>query len=137
MDSAYTVSGTVSGKGRNGHGRSENGMLDLDLRIPEEMGGQGGGTNPEALFAVAYAGCFHSALKAMARPDKLDMSDSSVSASVSLVEAGPGHDLAVELTGHMPKLDRETAEQLMAKAHEICPYSKATRGNIEVNLSVE
>lgn len=137
MEALYTAVATATGDGRNGHATSEDGMLDLDLRIPKEMGGAGGATNPEQLFAVGYAACFHSALKLVAGRDKLDVTGTEVSASVSIgaTESG-GFGLAVELDVHAPALDQETAEKLAAAAHEVCPYSNATRGNIDVVLRV-
>ena len=137
MTPTYTPVATATGDGRNGHATSEDGILDLDLRIPKEMGGPGGATNPEQLFAVGYSACFHSALKVVAGREHLDVTGTEVSASVSIGanDAG-GFELAVELDVHAPALDRETAEALVAKAHEVCPYSNATRGNIPVTLRV-
>ena len=137
MEALYTAVATATGDGRNGHATSEDGMLDLDLRVPKEMGGAGGATNPEQLFAVGYSACFHSAMKFVAAADKLDVTGTQVSASVSigLLESG-GFGLAVELDVHAPALDQATAEALVAKAHEVCPYSNATRGNIDVTLRV-
>lgn len=136
MEALYTAVATATGDGRNGHATSEDGMLDLDLRIPKEMGGAGGATNPEQLFAVGYAACFHSALKVVAGRDQLDVTGTEVSASVSIGVVGAGFGLAVELDVHAPALDQATAEQLVAAAHEVCPYSNATRGNIDVTLRV-
>ena len=112
--------------------------LDVELSRPAAMGGDDGpGTNPEQLFAAGYAACFHSALKFVAGQDKLDVTDTEVSASVGIgqIPSG-GFGLAVELDVHAPNLDRATAEALVEKAHQVCPYSNATRGNIEVKLSV-
>ena len=133
----YTAVALATGDGRNGHAVSEDGILDLDLRVPKEMGGPGGATNPEELFAVGYAACFHSAMKFAAMGDKLNVDGSEVSASVSIgtIDNG-GFGLAVELDVHLPNLDKAAAEALVARAHEVCPYSNATRGNIEVTLSV-
>ena len=137
MNVLYTATATATGDGRNGHATSEDGILDLDLQIPKAMGGAGGATNPEQLFAAGYAACFHSALKVVAGRDQLDVSGTEVSASVSIGanDAG-GFQLAVELDVSVPALDRAAAEALVAKAHEVCPYSNATRGNIEVTLTV-
>jgi Ohr subfamily peroxiredoxin len=137
MNVLYTATATATGDGRNGHATSEDGVLDLDLRIPKAMGGAGGATNPEQLFAVGYAACFHSALKVVAGRDQLDVSGSEVSATVGIgaTDAG-GFALAVDLDVSIPTLDRAAAEQLVAKAHEVCPYSNATRGNIDVTLTV-
>ena len=137
MQTLYTAVATATGDGRNGHATSEDGQLDLDLRIPKEMGGAGGATNPEQLFAVGYAACFHSALQMVAGQTKADVTDSEVVADVSIGSNGAGgFGLAVQLEVALPALDRAVAEDLVAKAHEVCPYSNATRGNIEVTLTV-
>ncbi len=137
MDVLYTATAHATGDGRNGHAVSDDGILDLDLRIPKEMGGQGGATNPEQLFAAGYAACFHSALKVVAGRDKLDVSGTEVSASVGIgMLPNGGFGLQVALDVHAPALDQAAAEALVAKAHEVCPYSNATRGNIEVTLTV-
>ncbi len=137
MEVLYTATAHATGDGRNGHAVTDDGILDLDLRIPKEMGGQGGATNPEELFAVGYAACFHSALKAVARPKHQDVNGSVVSASVSIGQIeGGGFGLAVELDVEIPGVDRAVAEELTAAAHQVCPYSNATRGNIEVTLTV-
>ena len=137
MNILYTAVAHATGDGRNGHGRTDDGTLDLDLRIPKEMGGPGGATNPEQLFAVGYAACFHSALKAVARGQHADVTDSEVSATVSIgtLPSG-GFGLAVELDVHIPALDQAAAEALVQQAHQVCPYSNATRGNIDVKLTV-
>src|SRR5829696_4200566 len=137
MDVLYTATAHATGDGRNGHATSEDGILDLDLRIPTEMGGPGGATNPEQLFAAGYSACFHSALKLVAGKDKLDVTGTEVSASVSIgtLDSG-GFGLAVELDVHAPALDADTAQQLVDKAHQVCPYSNATRGNVDVTLRV-
>ncbi len=135
MDALYTVTVTATGDGRNGHTESEDGLLDVDVRVPVSMGGPGGATNPEQLFAAGYSACFHSALKVVA--DGADLSDSAVSATVSIgtLDSG-GFGLAVELDVHAPALDHDTALALVEKAHQVCPYSNATRGNIDVQLRV-
>ena len=137
MDILYTATATATGDGRNGHATSDDGILDVDLRTPKELGGAGGATNPEQLFAAGYAACFHSAIKVVAGREKLDVSGTEVSASVGLgMNAEGGFNIAVELDVHAPALDRAAAEALVAKAHEVCPYSNATRGNVEVTLTV-
>jgi lipoyl-dependent peroxiredoxin len=137
MDILYTAVGHATGDGRNGHVHTDDGHLDLDVRIPKEMGGPGGGTNPEQLFALGYSACFHSAIKFVAARDKLDTTDSEVSATVGIgfAEAG-GFGLEVELDVVLPNLDRDAAVALVDRAHEVCPYSNATRGNIPVRLNV-
>jgi len=135
MKPIYTVTVTATGDGRNGHTRSEDGLLDVDLRIPVEMGGAGGATNPEQLFAAGYSACFHSAMKHVGKGS--DLSGSAVSASVSIGQlSSGGFGLSVDLDVHIPNLDHDAALALVQRAHETCPYSNATRGNIEVNLSV-
>jgi Ohr subfamily peroxiredoxin len=137
MNVLYTATARATGDGRNGHARSEDGILDLDMRMPKELGGVGGAANPEMLFALGYAACFHSALKHVASQGKLDVTDSEVSASVGIgAGEGGGFALTVELDVHIPNLDRAAAEALVARAHEVCPYSNATRGNIPVTLAV-
>jgi osmotically inducible protein OsmC len=132
----YTAHATVTG-GRAGHGRTSDGALDVDLRAPVEMGGEGGGTNPEQLFAIGYAACFQSALGGEARREKLDASDSTVNSSVELGPIGGGaFGLAVTLEVLLPSIDQDVAERLVAAAHQRCPYSNATRGNINVTLKV-
>ncbi len=137
MDVLYTATAHATGDGRNGHAQSDDGILDVDVRIPKEMGGPGGATNPEQLFAAGYAACFHSAVKVVAGREKVDATGTEVSASVGIgVLPNGGFGLQVALDVHAPALDKETAERLVAKAHEVCPYSNATRGNIEVTLTV-
>ncbi|WP_237569865.1 organic hydroperoxide resistance protein [Mycolicibacterium lacusdiani] len=137
MKTLYTAEALATGEGRDGHGRTSDGRLDLDLATPTELGGSGNGTNPEQLFAVGYAACFHSALRLVARQEKADVSDSAVGARVSLGQInGGGFGLAVELEITLPNLDHDAAQALAEKAHQVCPYSNATRGNIEVTLTV-
>ena len=137
MDAIYTAEALSTGAGRNGHVRSGDGVLDLDVRVPKEMGGSGGAANPEMLFAAGYAACFHSALQGVARAEKVDIHDSSVGARVHI---GPNDDggfgLAVELEVNLPDVEPETAQRLADAAHRVCPYSNATRGNIEVTVAV-
>jgi lipoyl-dependent peroxiredoxin len=137
MKTLYTAEALTTGDGRNGHARSSDGRLDLALAIPKEMGGSGDGTNPEQLFAIGYAACFHSALRLVGRQEKADVSDSAVGARVSIGQIdGGGFGLAVELEVTLPNVDHETAVALTEKAHQVCPYSNATRGNIDVKLVV-
>ena len=137
MQILYTAEATAWG-GREGRSASSDGNLDVQLVVPAELGGPGGaGTNPEQLFAAGYAGCFHSALKLVARGMKLDVSESAVTARVGI---GPDDDggfgLAVELEAELPGVASEQARRLLDEAHKVCPYSNATRGNVEVTLSL-
>ena len=137
MTPLYTTTAVATGDGRNGHVQTIDGLLTAPVRTPKELGGEGGATNPEQLFAAGYAACFHSALKLVAGKAKLDTTDSEVVADVSLgmLDAG-GFGLTASLEVSLPALDRQTADQLVAQAHEVCPYSNATRGNMQVTLSV-
>jgi osmotically inducible protein OsmC len=138
-DPIYTAHAHVSGGRRQGHGRTSDGALDVDLRVPVEIGGSGGGTNPEQLFAVGYAACFESALTSVARRrrEEARAQDVAIDASVMLIPtAERGFKLGVELAVTLPSVaDPDEAEALVRAAHELCPYSNATRGNIEVKLS--
>ena len=138
MKTLYTAEALATGEGRDGNARSKDGKLDVALASPVELGGNGQGTNPEQLFAAGYAACFHSALRLVGRKARVDLSDSAVAARIHFgaLEGGEGYGLAAELEIALPALDRETAEQLVAKAHRICPYSNATRGNIDVDIKL-
>ena len=136
MPEVYRTSATSTGDGRNGHSRTSDGMLDVDLATPTEQGGPGGATNPEQLFAAGYAGCFHSALKVTARGEGITLTDSEVTVSVGLVKGDDGFSLAVTITADLPGVSREQGERLLAQAHQRCPYSKATRGNVPVDLAL-
>ena len=133
----YTARATAHG-GRDGKVATNDGRLDVVVAPPAEMGGTGNGTNPEQLFAAGYAACFHSALKLVARKARQDADGSTVTAAVGIgpINGGAGYGLEVELEVSLPGVDRAIAEELVAKAHEVCPYSNATRGNIKVDLSV-
>jgi len=133
----YTAEATVTGGRASGHGYTGDGALDVQLRTPPEMGGEGGGTNPEQLFAVGYAACFESALGVVARREHVDAGDVSIDSRVSLVPTQErGFNLAVELHVTLPQVrDPDEAARLVAAAHQVCPYSNATRGNIEVVLT--
>jgi lipoyl-dependent peroxiredoxin len=134
----YTAKAHVTGGRAEGHGRSSDGELDVQLRLPEEMGGTGGGTNPEELFAVGYAACFEGALGVVARRAKADPGDVAIDSQVSLSPNGEGgFQLSVELDVTLPSVsDEQAAVALVRDAHEVCPYSNATRGNIDVTLTV-
>jgi Ohr subfamily peroxiredoxin len=132
----YTAKATATG-GRAGHVVSEDGILDLDLRPPKEMGGPGGATNPEELFAAGYAACFQSALGVVGRRQGVDTAESTVEAEVSIgTIPGGGYGLAVALRVVIPGADAVTVQSLAEAAHSVCPYSNATRGNIDVTLVV-
>ena len=130
----YTTAATASG-GREGHVKSSDGTLDVVLSRPVELNGPGAGTNPEQLFAAGYAACFHSALQVVGHRRRIDTVDSTVTVDVTLGPIGGGrYGLAVAITASVPNVDDDTARQLVAAAHEVCPYSNAVRGNIEVTV---
>ena len=133
----YTAEATVTGGRAEGHGRTSDGALDVELRSPPELGGEGGGTNPEQLFAIGYAACFESALGVVGRREHAEVGDVSIDSRVSLLPSqGGGFSLAVALDVSLPQVtDPEQAVRLVVAAHQVCPYSNATRGNIEVELS--
>jgi Ohr subfamily peroxiredoxin len=132
----YTAEATVTGGRDHGHGQTNDGALDVQLRTPTEMGGEGGGTNPEQLFAVGYAACFESALGVVARRERAEVGEVLIDSRVSLVPNGKrGFDLGVVLDVTVPGVDDEAARRIVAAAHEVCPYSNATRGNIQVDLT--
>jgi Ohr subfamily peroxiredoxin len=133
----YTARATADG-GRDGKVATSDGKLDVVVAPPAEMGGTGNGTNPEQLFAAGYAACFHSALKVVARRARQDVDSSTVTAEVGIgpINGGAGYGLEVALVASLPGIERAVAEDLVAKAHEVCPYSNATRGNIKVDLKV-
>jgi len=133
----YTATAVSTGDARNGRVQSSDGIIDTDVRVPKEMGGAGGATNPEQLFAAGYASCFHQALKLVAGRAKADTTDSEVVADVSIIDNGQGgFQLAVALEVTLPNVPADLAQELVEQAHHVCPYSNATRGNIEVALSV-
>jgi Ohr subfamily peroxiredoxin len=133
----YTARAHVTGGRAEGHGRSADGALEVDLRLPAEMGGAGGGTNPEELFAVGYAACFEGALGVVARRAKAEAGEIAIDSEVSLSPDGKGGFLlGVALNVTLPGVDDQaTAVELVKAAHAVCPYSNATRGNIEVSLT--
>jgi len=136
----YSAVATANDAGRSGHTRTDDGKLDLDLSMPEGLGGPGGeGTNPEQLFAAGYAACFANAMRSAARRDGHEeaVEGATVTARVDIGAIGGGRfGLAVELDIEVPGLGQDDAQALVAKAHERCPYSNATRGNVPVELSV-
>jgi osmotically inducible protein OsmC len=133
----YTARATVTGGRDAGHGKTDDGVLEVDLRLPSEMGGQGGGTNPEQLFAVGYAACFEGAVKVVARRMKLEADDVSIDSTVNLHPTEErGFKLSVQLDVGLPSVkDKEQAQEVVKNAHAVCPYSNATRGNIDVSLT--
>ncbi|MCB4208178.1 organic hydroperoxide resistance protein [Arthrobacter sp. UM1] len=137
-DVLYSIDALSTGDARNGHVRTSDGALDLDLAAPSSMGGSGNGFNPEQLFAAGYAACFHGALKAVAREKKSSVEDSSVESKVDFLKdaSDGGFRLAVTLTVRIPGMEEEAAQELADAAHAMCPYSKATRGNIDVTVTV-
>ena len=137
MKTLYTTSVTAKG-GRNGQVKSENGILNLEVRMPKALGGANDDfTNPEMLFAAGYAACFDSALNLIINKSKIQTGETSVAAKVSIGQnEDGGFGLAAELDVNIPGVSIEEAQELTEKAHQICPYSNATRSNIEVKLSV-
>jgi lipoyl-dependent peroxiredoxin len=137
MTTLYTARATSTGSGRQGHVATDDGVLDADLSVPKGLGGAGGpGTNPEQLFAAGYAACFHSALQLVARKEKLRLTDTSVTAEVGIGAVGESFGLSVELIVAVPGVEKDTAQRLVEAAHQVCPYSNATRGNIDAVLRV-
>jgi osmotically inducible protein OsmC len=133
----YTAEAHVTGGRANGHGRTGDGQLEVDLRLPTELGGQGDGTNPEELFAVGFAACFEGALGVVARRRKVDPGDVAIDSQVTLAPNGEGgFVLGVGLDVTLPGItDGDVAVDLVRAAHKVCPYSNATRGNIDVALT--
>jgi len=138
MQAIYTASATATGDGRNGHVRSSDGVLDFDLAVPKELGGAGGNfPNPEELFAAGYAACFHSALKSAARLQKITLTDTAVTADVGIGRNDQGgFGLTASIEVEIPGVDEAVARQLVDAAHQLCPYSNATRGNIDVQITL-
>ena len=133
MSVLYTAHATTT-KGREGHTKTDDGKLDLELSAP---GGKGNGTNPEQLFAAGYSACFGSACAAVAQKEKIDAGEITVEAAVNLNKDDSGYFISAELTVSAEKLDEKATQSLIEKAHQMCPYSKATRGNVEVQLKAK
>ncbi len=132
----YTAHASATG-GRDGQARSSDGLLDVKLALPKEMGGAGGGVNPEQLFAAGYSACFLGAMKFVAGQQKITLpADTTIEGAVGIGPIPTGFSIAVELSIHIPGMDHAAAEALVEKAHVVCPYSNATRGNIDVTLKV-
>lgn len=137
MEALYTAEALATGAGRDGRVATADGRLAFDLAVPKAMGGSGDGANPEQLFAAGYAACFHSALQAVARTQKVAIADTSVGARVHIGSNGHGgFGLAVELEVVIPDLPHDAAQALADAAHQVCPYSNATLGNIDVTITV-
>ncbi len=133
----YTAAANVVGGREHGHGVTSDGALEVELRLPSEMGGGGGGTNPEQLFAVGYAACFEGALGVVARRERVELGSVSIDSRVSLITTEErGFNVAVDLDVTLPEIDDgERAAEIVAAAHQVCPYSNATRGNVDVKLT--
>lgn len=137
MSAVYTAEALATGGGRDGHVRTTDGIVDIDLAVPTEMGGAGGAANPELLFAAGYAACFHGALQLVARQAKAELGESSVGSKVGIgPNATGGFELSVTLEVVIPNLPHDEAQALADQAHQVCPYSNATRGNIDVTVVV-
>ncbi|GAA4284827.1 organic hydroperoxide resistance protein [Brevibacterium daeguense] len=130
---AYTAKAVVTG-GRNGQGTTDDKAVDVELRIPTEMGGAGGGANPEQLFAVGYGACFQGALRLAGKEFGVDTADSTVNTEVGIGKEGESFGLSVKISVSLPGVEQDTAQQVVDRTHELCPYSKATRGNIPVEV---
>lgn len=136
MTPLYSTTAHATGDGRNGHVTSDDGIVDTDVRMPPALGGPGGATNPEQLFAAGFAACFHSALRLVSGDLDVDTTDSEVSATVHIGPQGAGFGLAVELDVSLPNASADDARRAADRAHEVCPYSNATRGNIDLTVNV-
>ncbi|WDG19252.1 organic hydroperoxide resistance protein [Microbacterium sp. Clip185] len=137
MNILYTAEATARGDGRSGHVDTPDGILDTDMRVPVEMGGAGGAANPEILFAAGYAACFHGSLQLAARMRKIVLHDTSVTARVSIgADTEGAYRLAVALTASLPGIPADQAHELVDAADQICPYSHATRNNLDVAITI-
>ena len=139
IEVVFTAESTATGGGRDGHVKSSDGRIDLETRPPKEAGGSGEGTNPEQLFSAGYSACFLGALRLVARNNKIDLDDASaITATVGFgKDPAGGFGINANLVGYLPGLEQSVADDLMNQAHQVCPYSKATRGNIDVTLSAK
>lgn len=129
----YTAKAEITG-GRDGRGTTDDGMVDVDLRAPKEQGGPGGGTNPEQLFAVGYGACFRSALDLAGKELDVDTTDAVVNSEVGIGKEGESFGLSIKLIVTVPDVDKATAQKVADRTHELCPYSKAIRGNVPVEV---
>jgi Ohr subfamily peroxiredoxin len=140
IEVVYTTESTATGGGRDGHVKSDDGRIDLDTRPPKALGGSGEGTNPEQLFSAGYAGCFLSALRLVAGKAKVKLDDATsvtVQIGIGKDDSDGGFGLTGTIVGYLPGLDQAAATDLVEAAHEVCPYSKATRGNLDVHVSAK
>lgn len=139
IEVVYTTESTATGGGRDGHVKSPDGRIDLETRPPKAAGGSGDGTNPEQLFSAGYSACFLGALRLVARNNDIALDDATaVTAQVGFgKDAAGGFGINATLIGYLPGLEQSAAQDLMEKAHQVCPYSKATRGNIDVSLAAK
>ncbi len=138
MKTLYSTTVTTTG-GRNGYIKSDNGVLDLEIRIPKALGGQNDDfTNPEQLFAGGYAACFDSALNLVAQKSNIKLDSTEITATVGIhTNATGGFELSVDLVADIQGVSREVAQELLEKSHHVCPYSNATRGNIDVSIALQ
>jgi lipoyl-dependent peroxiredoxin len=139
IEVVYTAESTATGGGRDGHVKSSDGKIDMDTRPPKEAGGSGEGVNPELLFSAGYSACFLGALRLVARNNDVKLDDATgITAQIGFgKDSEGGFGLNAHLIGYLPGLEQGVADDLMNKAHQVCPYSKATRGNIDVSLSAK
>ncbi len=139
IEVVYTAESTATGRGRDAHVKSADGKIDLDNRPPKEMGGSGEGVNPELLFSAGYSTCFLGALNLVARTEKIKLdSATAITAQIGFgKDSDGGFGITANLIGYLPGLEHSAADELMEKAHGVCPYTKATRGNIDVTLSAK
>ncbi|MCB0933179.1 MAG: organic hydroperoxide resistance protein [Mycobacterium sp.] len=135
IEAIYTAESTATGGGRDGHVKSTDGIVDLDVRPPKEMGGSGAGVNPELLFSAGYAACFLSALRIVAKMQGVQLDEATgITVRVGIGKDATGYGLTTEIIGYLPGLEQHEADRLMEQAGQVCPYSKATRGNVESTL---
>jgi Ohr subfamily peroxiredoxin len=139
IEVVYTTESTATGGGRDGHVKSDDGRIDLDTRPPRAMGGNGEGTNPEQLFSAGYAACFLGALRLVAGKSKVNLDDATnVSVQIGFgKDPAGGFGLTGRIVGYLPGLEQSVADDLVHQAHQVCPYSKATRGNVDVDVSAK
>jgi lipoyl-dependent peroxiredoxin len=139
IEVVYTTESTATGGGRDGHVKSDDGRIDLDTRPPKAMGGSGEGTNPEQLFAAGYAACFLGALRLVSGKARVKLDDATrVSVEIGFgKDSAGGFGLTGKIVGYLPGLDQSVADDLVYQAHGVCPYSKATRGNVDVDVSAK